>query len=58
MRIRRTEAVGLSDMSNADGTLFCDIDILEEGDTHYNPETEGKQIRFENCVPRGTELSN
>lgn len=36
------------------GASFSNIGSPEEGDLHYNPETAGKQIRFENCNLKGT----
>lgn len=40
------------------GACFSDIGVPEEGDIHYNPETAGKPIQFENCDLKGTIISN
>lgn len=40
------------------GAYIHNIGIPKEGDPHYNPETTGQPVRFENCELRGSQISN
>lgn len=40
------------------GAYIHNIGIPKEGDLHYNSETAGQPIRFENCELRGSQISN
>ncbi|XEC92938.1 pentapeptide repeat-containing protein [Paenibacillus tarimensis] len=40
------------------GAYIHNIGVPKEGDVHYNPETAGKTIRFENCELRGSRITD
>ncbi|MCC3373731.1 hypothetical protein [Cohnella sp. REN36] len=40
------------------GAYIHNVSIPKKGDLHYNLETEGQPIRFENCELRGSRISN
>lgn len=40
------------------GAFIHNIGIPKEGEPHYNPNTAGQPIRFENCELRGSQISN
>ena len=40
------------------GACIRNISIPKEGDHHYNPNTAGQPVKFENCELRGSQISN